>query len=324
MQEINIDLLRKLIFGAAVTEKDGVYHCDRFTEEQRSVFSGNPDFYRKTYAASCVRMEFVTDAGKFLMDVSVNKASSRFFYYFDIALNGTLIRSAGAESYRDQGEFHLELPLDGRKNRVCIYFPSLVEVCLKRVAFEGASVIEPIRKKYRIVSFGDSITQGYDARHPSVIYPNQVADALDAEVFNKGIGGDRFNPALAACPDPFVPDLVTAAYGTNDWSHGTRETLLGDADRFFDNLTRCYPRTPIAALLPIWRKDLNRITKIGFFTESCEIIRSVCRKYPTVRTVAGLGLVPHLPECFSPDGLHPNDFGFLFMGRNLIPHLPEL
>ena len=32
-------------------------------------------------------------------------------------------------------------------------------------------------------------------------------------------------------------------------------------------------------------------------------------------------LVPHLDECFMPDGLHPNDFGFQFFGRNLIKQI---
>lgn len=40
--------------------------------------------------------------------------------------------------------------------------------------------------------------------------------------------------------------------------------------------------------------------------------------YPQIRLVNGLALVPHLESCYSPDVLHPNDFGFLFMGRNLL------
>ena len=322
MQEADGNLIRKLIFGATVTEKDGMYHCNRFTERQRDAYSGIPDYFRKTFAASCVRMEFETDAKSFIMDVLVEKASSRFFYYFDIAVNGTLVRNAGAESCLEQPEFHLEVSLDGKKNRVCIYFPCLMKISLKKIAFEKASVIEPIQKKYRMVSFGDSITQGYDARHPSVLYPNQVADALDADVYNKGIGGDVFNPELAACPDPFGPDLVTVAYGTNNWAKGTRDQLFDDTKLFYDNLTLCYPDTPILAILPIWRKDMSRITKTGEFMENREVIRNICLKYSNVRIVDGLVLVPHLEECFSPDGVHPNDFGFLFMGRNLINFLP--
>ena len=320
--EIQTDLLKKLIHGADVTEKDGLYHFSRFTPEQRASYFESSDFTQKTFASSSIQMEFVTDAKSFSMDVIASKGSSREFYYFDIMLNGALVRCEGAESYLDQPEFHLELPLDGTKNRVCIYFPCLVEIRLKRAAFEGASVIEPVSKKYRMTCFGDSITQGYDTIHPSLAYPNQLADALDAEVFNKGIGGDLFNPALAACPEPQRPDLITVAYGTNDWSRCTKAQLTDNAERFFQNLAKNYPGVPVFAILPIWRRDSNLTTAAGTFEEVREIIRKICEKYPSVQIVDGMTLVPHLDECFMSDGLHPNDFGFQFFGRNLIALFP--
>lgn len=319
--EIQTDLLKKLIHGADVTEKDGLIHLNRFTPEQRASYFESSDFTQKTFASSSIRMEFVTDAKAFSMDVIASKGSSRLFYYFDIVVNGALIRCEGAESYLDQPEFHLELPLNGTKSSVCIYFPCLVEIRLKRAAFEGASVIEPVSKKYRMTCFGDSITQGYDTIHPSLAYPNQLADALDAEVFNKGIGGDLFNPALAACPEPQQPDLITVAYGTNDWSRCTKAQLTDNAERFFQNLAEVYPGVPVFAILPIWRKDSNLTTAAGTFEEAREIIRKICEKYPSVQVIDGMTLVPHLDECFMPDGLHPNDFGFQFFGRNLIKQI---
>lgn len=324
MTEMDFILLKELIHGAEVTEKEGFYHLSRFTPEQRDSYADNKDFYQKTFASSSVRMEFETDAKTFVMDVSVNKGSSRTFYYFDIILNGALVRCDGAESYLEQPDFHLELPLDGTRNRVCIYFPSLVEVRLKRAAYEDASFIRPVRKNYRMISFGDSITQGYDAIHPSLAYPNQIADFLDADVFNKGIGGDIFNPALAACPEPVMPDFITVAYGTNDWSHCTRGRLEDNAEQFFRKLAKNYPGVPVLTVLPIWRKDSGRITNAGTFAEMRELIRKVCAAYPSVQIADGMTLVPHLDECFRSDGLHPNDFGFQFMGRNLFKYLPQL
>ena len=43
--------------------------------------------------------------------------------------------------------------------------------------------------------------------------------------------------------------------------------------------------------------------------------------YPQIKLVNGLELVPHLEACFSPDVLHPNDFGFQFYGRNLLKEI---
>ena len=175
-----------------------------------------------------------------------------------------------------------------------------------------------------MISFGDSITQGYDAIHPSLAYPNQIADFLDAEVFNKGIGGDIFNPALAVCPESVMPDFITVAYGTNDWSHCTRGRLEDNAEQFFRKLAKNYPGVPVLTVLPIWRKDSGRITNAGTFAEMRELIRKICAAYPSVQIADGMTLVPHLDECFRSDGLHPNDFGFQFMGRNLFKYLPQL
>lgn len=47
-----------------------------------------------------------------------------------------------------------------------------------------------------ISSYGDSITQGYDALFPSYSYINRFSMYLDAFIYNKAIGGDIFRPAL--------------------------------------------------------------------------------------------------------------------------------
>ena len=80
MMEIQSELLRKLIHGADVTEKDGLYHFSRFTPEQRDSYFESSDFTQKTFASSSVSMEFVTDAKSFSMDVIASKGSSREFY----------------------------------------------------------------------------------------------------------------------------------------------------------------------------------------------------------------------------------------------------
>ena len=321
----DLELLRKLIHGATVTENDGIYQFSRFTEEQLSTYSGNRDFLQKSSSTSSVRMEFETDAASVTLDVAAAPGSSRNFYYFDIMVNGVLVQYSGEESCLDQPEFRLEIPLDGKKNRVCIYFPNLVKISLKQVVFEGASVIEPIQKKLRVVSFGDSITQGYDAYHPSLAYANQIADALDADLRNKGIGGEIFNPELASHCEPQPPDLITVAYGTNDWVRCTsKDQLIYNAEHFFRNIANNYPGVPVLVILPIWRNDFNQTTAVGTFEEAREIVRNAGSKYPDNQIIDGIELVPHLDECYRADGLHPNDFGFQFMGKNMLKYLPKL
>ena len=316
----DLALIRKLIHGAVeIEEENGRIWMSRFTPAEREVYRQNASYTVRTFAASGMRLEFRTDARSFAFSGSAAPASSRVFYYFDVAVNGVLCHHVGFESCQEQPEFRFEIPLDGGSNEVCVYFPCLTRIELSGVDFSGESVIEPTVKKRTMVCYGDSITQGYDAHYPSLSYPNQLADALQAEMFNKAIGGDWFNPPLAAAAERIRPDLITVAYGTNDWSHGTRDHFMENAAAFFRNLTAAYPGVPMVTIQPIWRTQCEtRVTEVGSFAEMHEMIREITSEYPQIKLVNGLELVPHLESCFSPDVLHPNDFGFQFYGRNLL------
>ena len=321
---MDIELVRKIARGAAaVREENGGAWFHRFTEEQRKAYESNESFFIKTFADSGVRLEFATDAKSFVFGGTAEAASSREFYFFDVYVNGALVRHVGSYSHLTDKNFRFEIELPAGTNRVAVYFPWSVKIHLSELEFHGATKVAPVEKKRRILCYGDSITQGYDSRYPSLAYTNIIADALDAEVINKAIGGDRFNPELAALPDAGRFDLVTVAYGTNDWSHELCEVLKDKAARFFELVARNYPNTPICAILPLWRHDWMRVTEVGTFNEGYAIIRGAAEKYPNVTIVNGWELLPHLESCVS-DGLHPNDFGFQFMAGNLLKRLPAL
>ena len=317
----DFELIRSITHGAArVVEEDGGILFHRFTEEQRETYESNHEFWLKTFADSGIRLEFVTDAASFALRGSVEPASSREFYFFDVYVNGALVRHVGSHSHANAPEFGFEVALPEGTSRVAVYLPGLSKIKLRELEFTGASKVVPVPKKRTLICYGDSITQGYDARYPSLAYTNIIADALDARVLNKAIGGDRFKPELAAQVDSVRPDLVTVAYGTNDWSHEKREILREKAEKFFELTAKNFAGIPIYALLPLWRHDWMRVTDVGSFPEGAAIIRKAAEKHANIRVVDGWELLPHLEECVS-DGLHPNDFGFQFMARNLLRHI---
>ena len=320
--QADIELIRKITRGALlVAEENGAVVFHRFTEAQRKVYESNHGFWLKTFADSGIRLEFTTDAAKFSMRGTAEAASSRNFCFFDVSVNGALVKHVGTHSIPDEPEFDFEVELPKGINSVAVYLPGLSKAMLKSLEFTEATEIAPIVKKRRIICYGDSITQGYDARYPSLAYTNIIADMLDAEIVNKAIGGDRFNPELAALPDAGHFDLVIVGYGTNDWSHELREVLVDKSERFFAALEKNYPGVPVCAILPLWRHDWMRVTDVGTFEEGHKIIRAAAEKHPNVKIVNGWELLPHLESCVS-DGLHPNDFGFQFMARNLLKQLP--
>ena len=319
---MDIELVKRITRGtAAIKNENGAVSFHRFTEEQRKVYESNESFLLRSFAAASVRLEFATDAKSFAFGGAVEAASSRDFYFFDVYVNGALVRHVGSYSLKAAPTFRFEIELPEGTNRVAVYFPWTMKTLLSELEFTGATTIEPIEKKRRILCYGDSTTQGYDARYPSLSYANIIADALDAEVMNKAIGGDRFNPELAALPDAGRFDLITVGYGTNDWSHETRETLKDKAERFFALVTRNYPETPVCAILPLWRHDWMRVTDVGTFAEGHAIIRAAAERHQNIKIVDGLKLLPHLGSCLT-DVVHPNDFGFQFMARNLLKQLP--
>jgi hypothetical protein len=95
------------------------------------------------------------------------------------------------------------------------------------------------------------------------------------------------------------------------------------ADGFFAALVKKHPRTPIYALMPIWRKDLGLATKFGAFTEIAPLLRQVCAAYPTVRVIEGFDLVPHEEHLFGDLYLHPSDAGFAAYAANLLKEMEK-
>ena len=209
-----------------------------------------------------------------------------------------------------------ELP-EGQ-HRVTVYFPWSAQTVVSEVHLsDGASII-PVKKKCKLLCFGDSITQGYTSRYTSLSYVNQTARALDAEVVNQGIGGYYFNEAtIESSIVSYQPDVITVAYGTNDWRKHPRDVFFSDVKAFFENLEKTYPNIPKIVVTPIWRKNHDAQTDFSSMDEVREGIRLAAQVCTGVTVVDGLGLVPQDVEYFGDYGCHPNGRGFACFFQNL-------
>ena len=142
---------------------------------------------------------------------------------------------------------------------------------------------------------------------------------------DQGIGGEIFRPELIDPEMDFAPDIITVAYGTNDWSGQERARTEENANAFFEKLRRTYPNAKIFAVTPIWRADDDRVTKVGTFAEGVQIVRDAAAAQEGVVIVEGARMVPHLREVMADKYLHPNDYGFKFYANALYeaikPHL---
>ena len=310
--------------GAAESvETDGEWTFHRFLPGQAQAYrdAGNEGFYRKTFATAGVRLAFRTDAESLSFDYRFAYGSSRKFGFFDICVDGAIVAHIGLDE--DDGvRHHAEAALGAGAKNVEIYFPWSRQAFVSNLVLGGATFAEPLRRPQTMLSFGDSITQGYDAQYPSLAYAEAIARLLDADNVNKAIGGDRFFPTLLDEPDTPSPDFILVAYGTNDWSHCQPDDVRARAAAFYGRLAALHPSARILAVTPLWRGDPPSHSSFGEDVRCIDrLIRDICKDIPSAVVIPGYNLVPHLPEFFSDRRLHPNDIGFAIYAQNLLKEI---
>lgn len=312
--KLSSDLLSQICFGkVAVTQNpDGVIF-NRISKKASQGFATiRTDFFEKCSASACVNFEFYTDSKSFTFEYcNVVKGSSRNQYYFDVCINDALVLHYGFEDalLNDCGSFSLDL--DGKLNKITVYSPNYVGYTLKSIVLDDGAQVIPVIKPYRILMLGDSITHGYDTVHPMNSYANVVARTLNADVVNQAIGGAT---AEAVTIDESVcPDIITVAYGTNDWRAKTYEDFHHDYLEYVEKLTSMYPNVPVFLMSPIYRKQENSPGTAGEFSVAHDIVKEASEKFGC-NFVDAHSFVPHLPEFFENDGVHPNELGHLLYG----------
>ena len=326
---LTLDQIRAVTTGADRVEKTakGRIKFHRFTEAQEKAYKDySADFYRKTFSTSGIRLEFVTDSKSLSMTVNATSklSSSRRFFAHSVYADGKLVGriERSQDDPQPDGDFSGEFDLGAGEKRVKIYFPWSAVSEIVSLELDDGATVKPVEKKCKMLIFGDSISQGYDALAPENSYASIVTDYFDADARNKGIGGEVFYPTLGALRDDFEPDYITVAYGTNDWSRNDRETFDRDCEAFYTNLSANYSESTIFAISPIWRGNYtDKGSKVGEFSHLAERIAEVADKLPNVIFINGFDFVPKDSSYFSDLYLHPDDKGFAHYAKNLIAEL---
>lgn len=326
---LSLEQIKRVTQGAEAVEKEnGIINFYRFTEAEREIYS-RTNFHGKTFATAGVQMAFETDGNLLSLSVITKPATSRNFFSVDIFVNDELVAHCANFTIKEMvgdytgksftlGEHTFNVDLGKGKKRVKILFPWSVCMQLKEMRLKDASYILPIKKSKKMLVYGDSITNGYDAKYISNAYISQVANAFDLEIINKAIGGEGFFPALSKAKSNFSPDYILVSYGTNDWAFSTQDDFALRCNEFFKNLTVNYPETLIFAVSPIWRADFEGERKFGAFSEVEKILKAICGQYEKVKVISGWAFVPQDKKLFSDLRLHPNDEGFGYYAKNLI------
>lgn len=328
--KLDLDQIKAVTAGAVrVQEEQGGIHFYRFTKEQEDMYEvRKTEFYSKTFATSGIKLRFRTDSRKLRLAGAAYKATTRFYYAIDIYKDGeklgdiknfdpAALTGLYTTSVWELGDFDAAFDLGEGEKEICIYLPWSAVTVLTAVELNDGASIVPVKRPKKLLCFGDSITHGYDARYPANKYATRLAAFLDADEHNQAIGGEVFYPELAATKQPFTPDYISVAYGTNDWSARTREQLIEKCTAFYANLATNYPDIPIFAITPVWRKDEDMDKPAGLFSDVEPIIREATKAYRNITVIPGYDLIPHEENLYGDLRLHPNDEGFAYYAENL-------
>ena len=303
----------------SLTEEDGGVCPERVTARQLKVCAESGTFIIRAGASAGCCLAMRTDAEAFSFDYRLSPGSTRDFYSFDLWVNGSLLRSVpGLMSKKTQGTISFSLP-EGERS-LCLYLPNLQRTQLFNVELNGASFAQPLPADRRLLCLGDSITQGFLARIHSGCYAGALARLLGAELLNQGIGAECYHAETLDEELPFRPDLVTIAYGTNDWSTRTPDVFLREAERYLKKAARIFSGARIAVLTPLPRLDEDKHPDWPL-PEARKALEEIIRGIPDLLPIRGENLMPRDASLLE-DHVHPNDRGFEVMTKNLFAALP--
>lgn len=318
-----MELLKEQIGSAAqgvvrMEQVENRLFFHRMSEQQEACY-GNI-----AHCTAGVRLEFQTDSRSLYLKVHTKRGINQSYFRFEVFCDGK--RIGCLDNFDDDTPVmerregvlrHLTFPLgdfekafeigEGMKT-VCIYFPWSVVASLEALRIDDGACFVPVTRRRKLLIYGDSITQGCDVRYPSQSYASRLTDALGAEGLNKAIGGDVFRPRILQEKEPFEPDYITVAYGTNDWHSRKKEDFERDCSVFFETLSAQYPQTPIFAITPIWRKS-ELVTAVGTLKDAADYIEKAASVIPNVTVLRGESFVPPETRLFTDGCLHPNDEG---------------
>ncbi len=310
-----------------------VFH--RFTQEQYDLYEKkNSAFFKKAKGTAGVKFSFRTDSKNLGLKLTMEH-TCREYLALDVYVNDSLIGSLDNYSHLEipenytsielpAGNFEKQFSLGEGEKTVVVHLPWNAKIYLHELVLDDGAFVQPVIPTKKLLAFGDSITHGYDALHPSLRYIARLAKALDAEEFNKAIGGERYYPDLAATKDDLQPDYIIIAYGTNDWRYSSREQFCRDSAAFLQNIVRNYPGVKTFVITPVWRKIYEMETAFASFFEIDKLVRKAAEGWEQITVIKGFDFVPPEARFFADGTLHPTDEGFAHYFDNLWKEIKDL
>lgn len=340
--DLTLEQLRSIALGAVwVRQQERGIVFSRFTDEQLALYDNTTIPYQENFHNTIrynagIKLSFRTNSRKlYIAGYFYKEREVRRHFAIDVEVNGSYLASLDNFSHRpvpvryideayEMGDYEKTFDLGEGEKTVCVHFPWSICPVFKHIALDDGATLVPVRPTKKLLTYGDSITQGFDALYPHNRPAHKLAQMLEAEEYCKAIGGECFYAPLAQLGDDFTPDYIYVAYGTNDWGKKTYGDFIENCRGFFAGLRQLYPAAPIIVLTPIWRKLWQTDKEFGPFHSVEQGIRETVAAYDNIHVIRGFDLVPKDPAFYSDQSLHPNDAGFAHYAENLLQAVQAL
>ena len=154
--ELTLKDIQSIAQGALRVEENaqGEIALYRFTEKQMALYERvNTAFFEKSFGTAGVRLEMDTDADTLDLRYHTRPASSRRFYFFDVFVDGVMVKHFGHENIEQAiNTLHVDLPAG--THRVCIYLPNLAAATIRSLSLSDGATFKPVEKKMKLLAFG--------------------------------------------------------------------------------------------------------------------------------------------------------------------------
>lgn len=217
-------------------------------------------------------------------------------------------------------------PGTGQWKEWTVYCPLYGEVhYLRLILTHDADIASPTPFTYPkpIVFYGSSVTNGIGASDSSMDYPSQISRALDTAVVNLGFNGScKGEPFMARCIAD-IPEMSMFVMGYDN-NAPSPEELLERHEPFYRIVRAARPNLPIIFFSrPNTPHNEDGRKRAAIVKRTYD--RAVAAGDKLVWFVDGMDTMPDNDvNRFTVDGCHPNDEGYGYIAKKLIPTIREV
>lgn len=326
--KLSVDEMATLAMGCqGWHEHEGTWRPERLPKVMQPLYQQPNSALTRMLCTSGVRLRFVSNTRKLCVEL-VYGVACRAVYKFDLLVDGQRVSRTGfgpdqqpnESSPRWEGVIYEQAANEPATMRTFdLWLPHMAQVDVAKLEVDDDCVIEPAPKlPLRWLVYGGSITQGIQSTLPTTHAYARVAIAKNVQLFNVALGGAWCDKQLAHTVPQGEFDVVSIAYGTNDFmTNRTPQEYHDNTRALVEKLLAQCPNIKVLVITPttwVGRTEPNQNGHhLSDFRKALEPLSEISDQ---ITVIHGTTVVPDDAKYFV-DNVHPNDEGFVHYARVL-------